>query len=187
MTAHIVSNGGKKVYCTIWNESQSGRGGNDIASAANIMLNRIIKDFPLVNQLILWFDSCVPQNRNSYMSTMLREFIVKNPNIDVLQQKFCEPGNSSIQEIDNVHSQIEKYFSKLEIFSPIGVVRNLLIVNRDNPFIVMQMKPSDYKNYKNVAELLHFKDIPYSKAKTLCYRKDHHGHIFLKISFANTL
>ena len=48
------------------------------------------------------------------------------------------------------------------------------------------MNPSDYKNYKNVAELLHFKDIPYFKAKTLCYRKDHHGHIFLKTSFANT-
>ena len=62
--------------------------------------------------MILWFDSCVPQNRNSYMS-MLREFIVKNPNIDVLQQKFCEPGHSSIQEIDNVHSQIEKVFFKI--------------------------------------------------------------------------
>ena len=70
LSAHIVSKGVKKVSCTIWN---------------NIMLNRIIKDFPLVNQLILWFDSCVLQNRNSYISTMLREIIAKNSNIDVLQ------------------------------------------------------------------------------------------------------
>ena len=37
-----------------------------------------------------------------------------------------------------------------------------------------------------MAELLHFKAIPYFKAKTLCYRKDNYGHTFLKISFANT-
>lgn len=68
----------------LWHEGNAGRGGNDIASATIVMLEKILKDFPSIKRFILWFDSCVPQNRNSFMSAALREFLLKHPEIDMI-------------------------------------------------------------------------------------------------------
>lgn len=48
--------------------------------------------------------------------------------------KYSIPGHSCIQEVDNAHSQIEKAIKNLEIWSPIGLTRELLKVNRKKPF-----------------------------------------------------
>ena len=101
----------------------SGRSGNDIASAVICMLNKVYKDLPNIYKFILWFDSCVPQNRNSRMPAALREFLIDHPNIEIIEQKYCEPGHSSIQECDNIHSQIEKSLHSAEIFSPLVLVK----------------------------------------------------------------
>ena len=69
LTGHCSLN--KKGYCVLWHELMAGRGGNDIASAVTCMLERILADVPAIETFILWFDSCVPQNRNSYMSAAL--------------------------------------------------------------------------------------------------------------------
>ena len=132
LTAHLSHNNNKRIYCAVWHEKLSGRSGNDIASGTTTIIGRILKDFPGITKLILWFDSCVPQNRNSHMSVALREVLVKNPNLSFIQQTFCEPGHSAIQEVDNAHSQIERALSSMEIFSPLGLVRSFITVNRNN-------------------------------------------------------
>ena len=66
------------------------------------------------------------------MPVALREVLVKNPNLSFIQQKFCEPCHSAIQEVDNAHSQIERALSPMEIFSPLGLVRSLITVNQKN-------------------------------------------------------
>ena len=58
----------KKAYCVLWHEGMSGRSGNEIASGVICMLNQVYKDLPNIDKFLLWFDSCVPQNRNSNMS-----------------------------------------------------------------------------------------------------------------------
>ena len=67
----------KRPYCAIWPETMSGRSGNDIASALVDILNRVVADHSAAEHLTLWSDSCVPQNRNSNMST--GEFGILNP------------------------------------------------------------------------------------------------------------
>ena len=64
LTGHCSLN--KKAYCMLSHKGMAGRSGNDIASAVICMLDKIIKDLPNVNSFVLWFDSCVPQNRNSH-------------------------------------------------------------------------------------------------------------------------
>ena len=114
----------------MWHEKLSGRSGTVIASGTTTIIGRVIKNFPVIAKYILWFDSCVPQNRNSHMSLALREVLVKNPNISFIQQRFFERGHSAIQEVDNAHSQIERGLSPMEIFSPLGPVHSFITVNR---------------------------------------------------------
>jgi len=148
----------------LWHEGQAGRGGNDIASAVVEMLNKVVQQEP-VTELILWADSCVPQNRNSMMSVALLKFLTQQTQLNKLMQKFCEPGNSSIQEVDNLHSQIERSLRYTEVFSPLGVMRLMLSVNRRKPLNVTHMIPSHFLQFGSVAKSMKFGLIPYSKIK----------------------
>jgi len=71
MTGHLTVNSKKTVYCAIWNEALVGRSGNDIASAIESILNKVTSENPTIQHIITWSDSCVPQNRNSILSTAI--------------------------------------------------------------------------------------------------------------------
>jgi len=75
MTAHC--NLSKKVYCAIWSEATVGRSGNDLACAVLHWLVAILADNPNIKNIITWSDSCVPQNRNSIISTVMIHFLIK--------------------------------------------------------------------------------------------------------------
>ena len=167
-------------------KTHAGRGGNDIASALTQMLYAVVKQQPAISELILWGDSCVPQNRNSLMSLALIRFLSKQTALQKITQKFCEPGHSSIQEVDNIHSQIERNLRCTEVFSPLGVVRLMLAVNRRKPITVLQMKTGDFMEFRDTVKSLRFSDIPYSKVKVLLYSKDLPCCIKYKTSFTHT-
>ena len=116
-------------YCGIWTEGLAGRGGNHIASALIAALKKAVDDTPGLKHVILWSDSCVPQNKNSIMSFALLDFLWNTTSLESIEQKFGEPGHTSIQEIDNIHSQIEKRLKLVEVYSPISLCRVLLTVN----------------------------------------------------------
>lgn len=73
ITAH--SSLSPHAYCCIWHEGIAGRGGNEIASCLIAMLERFVENHPNVKHLVLWSDSCVPQDRNSMMLTALKDCI----------------------------------------------------------------------------------------------------------------
>lgn len=126
MTAHCSAN--KKGYGALWHEGLSGRAGNDIASSVVKILHAIVEenaDDPKIKHMILWSDSCVPQNRNSHFATAIKIFLKKHPEIVSIEHKYCEPGHSCIQEVDNLHSQIETVCRHCEMYSPIGLLRML--------------------------------------------------------------
>lgn len=110
----------------MWDESKMGRTGNDIASALLKILNRIIQDFPGITDIIPWSDSCVPQNRNSLVTFILLDFLKHHPDIQHIYFKFSTPGHSTIQEIDNVHSCIERVLRTPDFYSPLSLIRILL-------------------------------------------------------------
>ena len=112
----------KESLCCIWTEKVSGRTGNDIASALIAILNKIQMTHPEITKYILWSDSCVPQNKNCCMSLAILKFMEKHAHVVSIEQKYCEAGHSSIQEVDNLHSQIEKKLGLSEIYSPLSLV-----------------------------------------------------------------
>lgn len=58
--------------------------------------------------------------------------------------KYSTPGHGAVQDVDNIHSQIEKAFSTSEYYSPVSMVEILLKVNKKNPFRVIQMMSQDF-------------------------------------------
>ena len=158
LTAHCSVN--KKAYNAIWCEGIARRGANEIASALVKILREIVDDVPGITHLTLRSDSCVPQNCNSIMSLALKRFLIEHPTLCIIMQKFCARGHSSIQEVDNIHSHIEKALQVAEIYSPISLLRLMLNV-RPNSSRVIQLKPENFVNYQKAAGYLSFSDVPY--------------------------
>jgi len=94
MTGHLSID--KKAFCVIWNEAQAGRAGNDIASAVSRMLDEVMKLHPELKTITIWSDSCIPQNKNSFMSAANLEFMSRHRTLESVTQKYWEPGHSPI-------------------------------------------------------------------------------------------
>lgn len=171
-------------YCILWNEGIGGRSGNDIASALIHFLINIMKNKKEITQLGLWSDSCVPQNKNSLMSLALLKFLNNDPNhkLQIIEQKFQEPGHSCVQEVDAIHSVIDRQFLGEELHSPLSVVRKLLKIRTRQPYILHQMQTEHFKDFKSCVKLCNFKDIPYKKIKHIIYTKNSE-----KIQYRTTL
>ncbi|GBL90709.1 hypothetical protein AVEN_219369-1 [Araneus ventricosus] len=86
-----------------------------------------------ITELITWPDSCVPQNRNSIISNSVLHFLKDNPEVKSVTMKYSLPGHSCVQEVDSVHSNIEKAINKTDFYSPIGLIRILKQVNPRYP------------------------------------------------------
>lgn len=157
----------KQVYCSLWHEGLMGRTGNDLASALIKILEAVFLDNPELVTLVLWSDSCVPQNRNSLMSAAISIFINEHPNITSIIMKFSTPGHSCVQEIDSVHSCIERVLKKMEYYSPLSLLRILLKVNTKKPYKIIQLKEVDFKDYKASASLYNYKSVPFSQVVAL--------------------
>ena len=113
LTAQTSTNQG---YCAIWTEITSGRVGNDIASTFIAILEKVTVDHPNVTNIVCWSDSCVPQNRNS-LSQAILEFLSKNKSIESITLKYSLVGHSCVQEVDNMHSQIENAMQVTVLFT----------------------------------------------------------------------
>lgn len=177
----------KNVYNAIWYESICGREGTHIANALLKILRRVVLDFPDLKSLVLWSDSCVPQNRNSIMSTALRIFLnsAECGKLESIEQKFSESGHSQIQEVDCAHSRIERFFRHKFIYSPLSFIREFnRIPTGKQIYFLLQMTKSDYFDYQEIAQCYRYSVIPYSKLCHIKYIK-HSTEILYKQYFSN--
>ena len=105
------------------------------------------------------------------MSLAIMYYLETQRQVSTIVQKFGTPGHSSIQEVDNLHSQIEKTLSHSEVFTPIGLLRILKLVNRKNPLKIIQMREQDFLDFQLPAKSLKFSQIPYTRIREIIYRK----------------
>ena len=161
----------KQGYCSIWTELTSGRKGNDIASAFIQLMEKVVNDNPNITNYVTWSDSCVPQNRNSVMSEAIIDFMRRHPHIDTVEMKFSVPGHSCVQEVDNMHSQIEKAMQVAEFYSPVSFLRVLLNINKrkseGKPFCVIQMQNEQFMDYMSCSKHQRYSLIPFSHVAML--------------------
>jgi hypothetical protein len=156
-------------YCLLWHEGIAGRRGNVIASALVTALEKIAQDRPNVKHIILWSDSCVAQNKNSHMSSALLNFLKENPQITTIKQKFQEPGHSCVQQVDSIHSVLDKRLKGQELHSFLSVTRAIIKAKQRKPYKITQLQRKNFKNFKKLAQAATVNAIPYAKVKELVY------------------
>lgn len=184
LTAHCSSN--KLTYCAIWHEAISGRTGNDLASALIKILKCFVSDNPTVKKIILWSDSCIPQNRNRITSLAIIKFIQQHPHIVEVQQKFSEPGHSQVQEIDAVHSTIERFLRNTELHSPVSLIKSLKTMNFTRvTLVILQMKIKDFQNYN--AASVGFVFPPFGSTCHLIYERANLSSIKYRTGYNNDI
>ncbi|KAG8241131.1 hypothetical protein J6590_093608 [Homalodisca vitripennis] len=67
--------------------------------------------------IICWTDSCVPQNRNSLISSAVASFLQDNDRIQSITLKCSTPGHSCIQELHDLPLEEELETSDLTLNS----------------------------------------------------------------------
>ncbi|CAH0561765.1 unnamed protein product [Brassicogethes aeneus] len=103
------------------------------------------------------------------MTMALKKFLEENPNINEIIQKFSEPGHGQVQEVDNIHSQIDRKFEHLEIYSPLGLLRSLKA------------------EYEKAAKSFKFDEVPYCSVKQLKYKPNEPFHIYYKLDYSDEI
>ena len=126
----------------MWNESEAGRGANEISSALWRKLQEE-DEKGCIKRVVLYSDTCAGQNRNKTTSTMLACFLKQSKHITVIEQKYFESGHSQM-ECDSVHSTIEHAVKKLDIFLPSQYMAHVIHARTDGePYRVETMTTSD--------------------------------------------
>ena len=143
-------------------------------------MKKISIDEPHVTNLICWSDSCVPQNRNSYILQAILEFLYQQEKISSIIMKYCIVRHSGVQEVDNMQKQnmqnakckIEGAMKVVEFYSPVSFLRLLLNGNRNIPYRVIQLNKVDFKDYQSSSKMRMFSRAPYTKVCQLKFDKE---------------
>ena len=98
--------------------------------------------------------------------------------------KYSITGHSCVQEVDNMHKQIEDVMQ--EFYSPISFLRLLLKANRKDPYRVIQMEELNFKDFMISAKLLHYNLVPYQKLLQLKFEQQNLHELKFKFSQGDT-
>ena len=151
------------------------------------ILEKVLDTYTDIWQLITWSDSCVSKSRNSIISFAIQDVLRKFLRLEKVVMMFCESGHSTIQEVDAVHSTIERGLKHLGLFSALGLVRKLLKVRKIRSLNVLQMTQSKFFHLQKPAKLYKYSLVPYSKVKQLEFRQDNAERVWFKTSFSRGL
>lgn len=143
----------QEAYCMMWDESISGRGGNEVASCM-LKWSEVCEISESVKELTIWSDNCPSQNRNSQMIMCYLFLLEKNQNLNVINHKFLTKGHTHM-EVDGDHSLIErerKKIPQLKIITPWDWQQVVRLAGVKKPFHVTGMQTKDFLDFKSLIE-----------------------------------
>ena len=149
----------KHAYCAMWTELTSGSSRNDIASDLISLLKKIVLNHPSVTNIICWSDSCIPHNRNSYISQAILALSSKSDVIESIMMTYSLSRNFCVQEVGNMQKQIEDAMRDDEFCSPLSFLHF---------YPVIQVSGNDFMN---LWIMLPFNVLPHSKVFQLRFTK----------------
>lgn len=121
------------------------------------------------------------------MSMALKYFLDSpdSKNVQIIEQKFSEPGHSSLQEVHSAHSVIERHLRNVEVMSPISLIKLLLkLPSIKYKCSVIQMTQNDFYNYSAAAaHYKNFSSVQYTKLKHILYQKGDNLKLLCRHSF----
>ena len=143
-----------------------------------------------VSHVSLFSDSCPGQNRNRVMAAALLNAVEYLPNINVIDQKFLEPGHTQM-EVDSVHAAIERAKKATSVFVPSQWDTVIRLARKKRPYSVIPLKYSDFLDFKSMSNSLIPSNVNdctgqkvlWMQMKWIQYRKRDQGQIFFKYEF----
>lgn len=182
-----------KAFCYMWHEAVGQRGANEISSCIFQHLKKVSTD-EHVDSIVFYSDSCVGQNKNSFVGSMFIAFLESNPNIKMIEHKFLEPGHTHM-ECDVAHALIERKKKKttMKIHHPRDWYQFVLSVGTNKTFEVIEMENKFY-NFGTIAKnKLNWRKVnedgekfTWSDVKWLRYTKNRFGGVKYKTSLEDT-
>lgn len=136
-------------FMCLWDESLTGRGGNEIASCLQKVFSH--PDFIKRQNLVLWCDNCIGQNKNKII-LMLLIFLVATGVYERVEQKFLVSGHSYLP-CDRDFAQIEKRKRVVKNFTTNHIANMIAEARHKKPFKVVKMQINDFKDFQNMAEV----------------------------------
>ncbi|GBN57845.1 hypothetical protein AVEN_160618-1 [Araneus ventricosus] len=88
--------------------------------------------------------------------------------------KFSIAGFPCVQEVDSVHSNIEKAMNKTDFYSPLGLIRILKQINPEHPYHAIQMQFDDFKDFQGTAKSLNYNIVPFASVAFLKFTRTLH-------------
>ena len=116
------------------------------------------------------------------MTFAIKCFMASHPQLKSITQKFSESGYGCIVEVDAIHSVMERHKRHTEIFSPVGLIRNLIQIKKMK---VHQMRPANFLEFQNQAKQFVFFQIPQTQVKQLQYLACDPYHVSFKLSYSD--
>ena len=97
LTVHNLAT--NEATCYIWDESVSGRGGNQIASC---LYRHIMDLLPDINQVCFYSDTCGGQNKNSHVAAMFMTVLKDKKTLKCIVHKLLISGHTHMEcEVDH--------------------------------------------------------------------------------------
>jgi len=178
--------GFNQVVCILWHEGLSGKDGVTMASARLKMLEYAMELNPFCTDLDLDGDGCAAQNRNqkeSAAEVYFREN--RNHKLQTITVSYGVPGHSPVQNVDQVHSVIDRALKGRDLHSPLDFYTKLL--NHSSPkfgkFEVIRLKQEQFLDFTQLSSQMWFTGFRFADVKVIQYRKGdrnlyyklHHG------------
>lgn len=134
-------------FMCLWDESLTGRGGNEIASG---LLKVILhSNFPKRKNLVMWSDNCIGQNKNKII-LMLMIYLVSKGIYEKVEQKFLISGHSYLT-CDRDFAQIEKRKRVVKNYTLENIEKMIREARHQRPFNVLRMEKNDFKDFQSMA------------------------------------
>ncbi len=177
----------KHGLCNVWNETQAGRGSNEIATAIWLWIKALPET---VTECSIFSDTCGGQNQNQNVASMLLSAVHLIDHLQVIDQKFLESGHTYM-ECDSMHSAIERRLRHEKVMVPKDYCEIMATARRKNPYEVSEWSGSEVIDWKNLCssllkntKILESKQrLNWLKIKHLRVMKDYPHQIFFKYDF----
>lgn len=168
-------------YMCLWEESLTGRGGNEVSSC--LLKALLQEDFPKKKKLIIWSDNCIGQNKNKIMLLLLI-YLVAMGVYEQVEQKFLVSGHSYLP-CDRDFAQIEKRKRVTKAFTPDNIKDMIKNACHKNPFKAFTMHSEDFKDIQKLAdEMLNTTKLKISQVSWIMVNKENPKMVKIRKSFS---
>lgn len=134
----------------MWNESESKRGANEIATCL-LKFMTLLKQKYGTTEFIFYSDNCGGQNRNRFMFSMW-EYASFSLKVKITH-RFLERGHTQT-EGDSMHACIEKSKKGKMIYAPLQWVTLIRCAKvTGNPYVVEEIANEEFLNFKSIVEV----------------------------------